>query len=169
MSRYFFALNPDSQTRKKIREVQNDSELDVRGLVPAANLHLTLLFLGHVEKENYNDLIDITNDIDLPGFTLQIARSGWWKRSRIAWVAPNTASKPLFNLVNSLSEAARQSKIAVANRDFHAHITLARRVRSFQAVGFTPIHWEVTEFCLFNSTSIPGGVEYKLMHAWPLS
>jgi 2'-5' RNA ligase len=169
MSRYFFALNPDRSTRKKIHAVQTSSDLDIRRLVLARNLHLTLLFLGPVEKENYNKLIDITNDIHVPRFTLQISRSGCWKRSQVAWLAPHRIPKPLYDLVNCLTDAARQSDIEVSERGYRAHITLARKVHSFQSMGFTPIPWEVTDFCLFNSTPVPGGVEYQLMHSWPLS
>ncbi|NIN34393.1 MAG: RNA 2',3'-cyclic phosphodiesterase, partial [Gammaproteobacteria bacterium] len=43
MSRYFFALNPDQQSRKKIHEVQSHSDIDIRRLVPPDNFHLTLL------------------------------------------------------------------------------------------------------------------------------
>ena len=169
MSRYFFALNPERQIRKKIHEVQTKSEIDIRRLVPSRNLHMTVLFLGPVEQEKYNKLIDITNDIHVPSFTLQMSRCGWWKRSQVAWLAPQRIPKPLYELVNLLTDAARQSEITVANRSYRAHITLARKLSSFQSIGFTPFRWEVTEFCLFNSSPVPGGVEYQLMHSWPLS
>lgn len=169
MSRYFFALNPDRPTRKKIHQVQSKSELDIRRLVSAANLHMTLLFLGPVQQEKYNKLIELTNDIEVSRFTLQISRSGWWKRSQVAWLAPQRVPKPLYDLVNLLTDAARHSEITVANRAYQAHITLARKVRAFQAIGFTPFQWEVTEFCLLNSSPVAGGVEYQLMHSWPLS
>jgi 2'-5' RNA ligase len=169
MSRYFFALNPDRQTRKKIIAVQAGSEIDVRRQVPAENLHLTLLFLGQVQEENYSKLIDICNCIAVPRFSLQISRSGCWKRSQIAWLAPHPVPKSLYQLVNLLADAAKQCEIPVVNRSYRAHITLARKLRSYQHFGFTPIHWEVTEFCLFDSRPVPGGVEYQLMHSWPLS
>ncbi|NIN34394.1 MAG: RNA 2',3'-cyclic phosphodiesterase, partial [Gammaproteobacteria bacterium] len=114
-------------------------------------------------------LIDITQDIRVPRFTLQISRSGWWKRSQIVWLAPQRIPKPLYELVKCLNDAASQCEIAVDKRDYRAHITLARKARSFQAIEFTPIRWEVTEFCLFNSSPVPGGVEYQLKHSWRLS
>jgi 2'-5' RNA ligase len=54
--------------------------------VAAANLHLTLAFLGEVSADKQRALSAMAGRIRQPGFTLTLDDAGQWLRSRVVWL-----------------------------------------------------------------------------------
>ncbi|EAS2072793.1 RNA 2',3'-cyclic phosphodiesterase, partial [Salmonella enterica] len=81
--RLFFAIDLPDEARAQIiawRAVHFASE-DGRP-VAAANLHLTLAFLGNVSNDKQRALAQLAGRIRQPGFTLHLNDAGQWLRSR---------------------------------------------------------------------------------------
>ena len=63
--------------------------------VPPENFHITLVFLGNVEEQAIAALTGAAEGMGIPGFRLQINHGGWWKRAKVAWLAPAYTRAPL--------------------------------------------------------------------------
>lgn len=85
--RLFFAIDLPDDARAQIiawRAAHFASE-DGRP-VAAANLHLTLAFLGDVSSDKQRALAQLAGRIRQPGFTLHLDDAGQWLRSRVVWL-----------------------------------------------------------------------------------
>ena len=83
--RLFFALWPDEATRAKLAVLQEG----ISGRkVSAANLHLTLAFLGNQPRALLGDLAQVMQAQTPAPFTLRIDHYGYFSKPRIAWAGP---------------------------------------------------------------------------------
>ena len=169
MARMFFALWPDAGTRDRLARVGRRAGIDEDRLVPHRNLHITLAFLGNVGATAQEALQEGAGDVSAGRFTLDITRSGWWRRSGPAWVGPARVPRELKRLHSELSSLAYACGLAVDSRPYRPHVTLARKLKAMPRVEFEPIRWEVREFCLVESRTLPEGPEYRIIRRWPLT
>jgi len=167
--RLFFALWPDSETRTALTNVSRQSGLDSQRLIPGHNLHITIEFLGQVDEGRTKVLIEAASQITVPCFSLLIDSSGWWETARVAWLAPVGLPEELLELYRQLHQLAVESDIPVQERPYRPHITLARKVNALDALEFGPVHWNVRDFCLVESNTLPEGAEYRIIRRWPLT
>jgi RNA 2',3'-cyclic 3'-phosphodiesterase len=167
MSRLFYALWPDSKTRSNLSDVC--TQIDRGRLIAPQNLHITLLFLGRVDNDIRQRLSDETDDIPAKHFQFQLSGSGWWKRSGVLWLAPAHIPEQLYNLADRLAAIAARCNLSIEDRPYRPHVSLARKILSPMDLEFEPISWEVRDFCLVESTTLPSGAEYKIIHTWPLT
>ena len=68
--------------------------------VAAANLHLTLAFLGEVSTETAGQLQQLAARIRQPGFTLDLDDAGHWPRPGVVWLGCQRAPRGLLQLAN---------------------------------------------------------------------
>lgn len=172
MKRLFFALWPDAEIRRQLAEVAELLPVASCRRTPVENLHLTLVFLGNVPDSSIPQLKAGANRLCLktPGFALRLERNGWWKRSGIAWLAPERAPPPLLSLVDELRRLSKQAGLSIEERDYRPHLTLARKLKRVPGpLRFEPLHWQVRDFCLVESVTHSQGASYQLMQSWPLS
>lgn len=172
MKRLFFALWPDAEIRRQLAEVAELLPEASCRRTPVENLHLTLVFLGNVPDSAIPELKAGANRLRLqtPGFALRLERNGWWKRSDIAWLAPERAPPPLLSLVDELRRLSKQAGLSVEERDYWPHLTLARKLkRGPGPLRFEPLHWQVRDFCLVESVTHSQGASYQMMQSWALS
>lgn len=172
MKRLFFALWPDAEIRRRLTEVAELLPEASCRRTPVENLHLTLVFLGNVPDSAVPALKDGANRLRLktPGFALRLERNGWWKRSGIAWLAPEHAPPPLLSLVDELRRLSKQVGLFIEERDYRPHLTLARKLkRGPGPLRFEPLHWQVRDFCLVESVTHSQGANYQPMQSWALS
>lgn len=169
--RLFFALWPPDEVRAKLAELQG-SLMSFRGrATQAAQLHLTLLFLGAVAPERRSCLEAYASSMAVPPFDLILDTLGYWPRPQIVWLGNAAIPEPLRQLVNGLREGATHCGGAVEARPFRVHLTLMRKVppRPRPPRGMVPaLRWPVREFRLMRSQLRPGGSEYSVVRAWPL-
>ncbi len=85
MTRLFFALWPDEDTRTRLSMVL-DSWPVVGRLVPGNNLHCTLAFLGGVSADTQTAVTAAASGLDLPVFDFTMCTAGFWARPKIAWL-----------------------------------------------------------------------------------
>ena len=170
MPRYFFALWPDDAVRRQLQAVSKRLPDTCGRKVRTENLHITLLFLGHVENTLMEGMRSAAADISGRQFTLSLDRHGWWKRPRVIWLGTDTVPPALAELAGALNGIAAAHGIAVDAHRFTPHLTLVRKANRPPA-GFSsaPVIWNIREFVLVQSLTHASGAEYQVVQNWPLT
>jgi 2'-5' RNA ligase len=162
MNRYFFALNPDEQTREKI--VLTRSQLSCSGRqVKNENIHLTLLFLGVLTQEQQQKVVYEAKKITFSECELSLNKTGYFKKSQIVWLGFNVLPQSLLTLNQLILDAARQSKIEISQQTYRPHVTLARKSEKIHKIVVEPVEWKITGFVLLKSIDTRYGVKYQMV------
>jgi 2'-5' RNA ligase len=146
--RLFIAIWPDAVFRSRCAGLQKILAKDIRAaggrLVPAADLHLTLAFLGQSRPALATALIEALAMIAWPKLSLEIARVGVFERPQILWAGPNGSSDALNVTRGELLRALVRLQIPYpVDTEFVPHVTLARRfAATAPAWAMEPILWE---------------------------
>ena len=128
MTRLFFALWPDEDTRSRLSMVIDSWPVAGRR-VPGGNLHCTVAFLGSVSAETQVAVGAAAADIDLPAFELTLRIAGFWARPKIAWLGTEQTPPAMQALVEALAVVAGSCRIRLDQRAFKPHITVFRKAR----------------------------------------
>ena len=167
--RLFFALWPDDATRARIASVA--ARIEAPGGRPQAvsNLHITLVFLGALGADQRACAEACAAEIAQSPFTLTLTHTGFFPKPRIVWLAPDEHPGELLGLVDSLSASLKRCGYRPEKRSYHAHVTLFRKApRPRASLQIEPIEWLVEQFCLVESVSVVGGVEYRVLREYSL-
>lgn len=169
--RLFFALWPDDGARHALAAAARRMLPQCGGrATPECNLHMTLAFLGAVQRERLDDLHALAASLRLPGFALALDRSGWWPRQRLVWAAPGAVPPGLLNLASQLAGRLRESGFGVERGAFKPHVTLLRDAQGPPPGAATgAAGWSVSDFVLASSEAAPRGVRYRIVGRWPLA
>lgn len=168
--RLFFALWPEAGQQQLWAAMAREWLPPGAGrLITAENLHLTLLFAGEVALEQRQCLEQMADAVRGEPFALRFDRSGWWRRPQVAWWGCSESPAALSALAQALQAGAKQCGIAVDERPYTPHLTLARKVRRAPA-PITPevAEWQVERFVLVWSRPAPHGVVYEVQRSWGL-
>lgn len=170
--RAFYALWPTAAARDAVAALAREVAAETGGRAPvAANIHLTLAFLGEVPVARIAALQAMGAAVagTVPAFELSLDRVGTFRGSGIAWAGAADAPAELTRLVAELNAAFSGEGFAIDSRPFHAHVTLARRCRKGSRVAIvTPIAWPVTRLVLNASDLGSGGPRYRELGGWRL-
>jgi len=98
--RLFFALWPDEDTRERLATLALDDIIGRR--VSRDNLHVTLAFLGAVDKHARSCVEQVASQVRAPSFTLHMDDVGYWRKPRILWVRTSRLPSPLVALLSGL-------------------------------------------------------------------
>jgi 2'-5' RNA ligase len=118
-----------------------------------------VVFLGMVDASRVADLLAAAAQVSVAPFVLEINRSGWWAKSQVVWLAPRHVPDGLWKLWGDLRKLVSACGLPVETRPYQPHVTLARNVAADMAVGYTPIRWNVRDFCLVESSTGEEGAE----------
>lgn len=159
--RLFFGLWPDDATRAALMQLQ----APMRGqLVPYANLHLTLAFLGQQPDSRLPMLEDILKRLPVSSITLRLDRAGYFPRNRIAWVGMHEVPQVLLTLQQELMKSlAERNIMRDTEQDFTPHITLARNASLPPDIVFAPIVWHADQIALVQSVTSSAGSQYQVL------
>lgn len=176
MHRLFVAIRPPDRIR--------DLLLGAMGGISGARwqsddqLHLTLRFIGEVDRHLAGDIPAALAAIHHPRFDIAISGLGTFDRRgqpEMVWagVAPH---RPLKALHNKVDQAIARVGIAPDERTYMPHITLARLKRSSGSVrglieqsgGLTSPPFSVDAFGLYESKLTPDGAVYSAIELYPL-
>ena len=168
--RLFFALWPDDATRHAFARLAAAHQACRRARrVAVENIHLTLEFLGAVDASFRRCAERAAQSLSIPAFELEFNRLGHWPRPRVLWSAPEHTPEALSRLVATLRDALITCGHEPESRRFHAHVTLARKVRGpLGDTPHTPLRWRVSDFHLLASESAGNGVRYASLARWSL-
>lgn len=170
MARLFFALWPDDIVRARLTSVMDQLPERLGRRVPLRNIHITLVFLGEVTEDVAQGLLGDASKVCAEPFSLVLDHSGWWRGPRVVWLGAEAVPEPLAHLVEQISAVARSHGLQLEERPFRAHLTIARKVaRHPRPIRFAPIHWQINEFCLMESTQQENGSVYDVRGRWPLT
>lgn len=169
--RLFFALEmPDEVQQQIIHWRAQNFPPEAGRPVEAANLHLTLAFLGDVSAEKQKALSQLAGRISQPTFSLTLDDAGLWIRSRVVWLGARHASLGLIQLANMLRAQAARNGCYQSPQPFHPHVTLYRNVTQTVAIPQPNFRWQfkVEEFVLYESIFKQGRTRYLPLERWPL-
>lgn len=176
MHRLFVAIRPPEPVRDLLIDAMDEGP-DFRWQ-DEEQLHLTLRFIGEVERPVADDLDDVLSRIRAPCFELRISGVGRFEQrsSGALWagIAPK-ASVAL--LAAKIERVCQEIGLEPERRAFHPHITLARwkgrRTREVQDFlehrrDLASDPFGVTEFVLFESRLSRHGAHYEEMASYAL-
>ncbi len=174
--RLFFALWPDAAQRERLAEAVHAA---VRGSggrpVPAAQMHLTLVFLGAVPAPRVAQLTDIAGAAAqaarLPGGSIELPldRLEHWRRPQVLCALPARPPAPLGALAARLIESLREAGFAPDLKPFRPHVTVARKVaRPSEPASLPPVRWRFDAFALIESLTLESGPVYSVVEAYSL-
>ncbi|WP_029591171.1 RNA 2',3'-cyclic phosphodiesterase [Franconibacter pulveris] len=169
--RLFFALEiPGDIQQHIVRWRAEQFPVEAGRPIAAANLHITLAFLGDVSEEKQRILAAQAGRIAQPAFQLRLDDAGHWPRSRVVWLGPRQAPRGLLQLANLLRAQAARSGCAQSPQPFHPHVTLLRNAQHRVALPPPGFGWTfpVDAFVLYESLFEQGRTRYKPVDRWLL-
>lgn len=169
MHRLFIAIRPPEDVRDLLIDAMDDSP--ALRWVGDEQLHLTLRFIGEVERPFANDIAAALQHLHSPPFKLRISGVGKFEqRSGGALWAGVDPKARVAALAVKIERALQQCGVEPERRAFAPHITLARwNRRNSEAVeAFLrrngDLHsdpFEVDRFILFESKLSRHGAHYE--------
>ena len=177
MHRLFVAIRPPESVRDLLIDAMDDSS-DFPWQ-DDGQLHLTLRFVGEVDRPVGDDLADALGRVRADRFQLRISGVGRFEqRSAGALWAAVEPKEPLGALAAKVERTCQQVGLEPERRAFHPHITLARwkgrRTREVQSFlerkrGLSSEPFDVDRFILFESRLSRHGAHYEEVAAYPLT
>jgi 2'-5' RNA ligase len=176
MHRLFVAIRPPEHIRDVLIDAMDDNA-EFRWQ-DDEQLHLTLRFVGEVERPLAEDLADALGRLRAPRFDLRIKGVGRFdQRSSGALWAGVEPKEPVAALAAKIERVCLAVGLEPERRAFHPHITLARWKghRSGDAEDFVARHraltsnpFAVAAFALFESHLSRHGAHYEEVASYPL-
>jgi 2'-5' RNA ligase len=177
MHRLFVAIRPPEHIRDLLIDAMDDSP-ELRW-VSDDNLHLTLRFVGEVERPLADDIAAALEQVRSKGFELRIAGVGMFaQRHGGALWAGFAPKEPLATLAAKVERACQSAGLEPERRSFHPHITLARwnrrslpaaeaLIERNRALASDP--FPVDRFTLYESRLSRHGAHYEEVASYPLA
>jgi len=176
MHRLFVAVRPSENVRDLLLDAMDDNA-DFRWQAEE-QLHLTLRFVGEVERPVADDLAAELPGIRAQPFELRVAGTGRFEQrsSGALWAAVEPRT-PIAALAAKVERACVAVGLEPERRAFHPHITLARwkgrrghEVARFleRTRGLSSEPFEVRDFILFESRLSRHGAHYEEVASYRL-
>jgi 2'-5' RNA ligase len=173
--RVFFALWPDEAQRRAIEHAAGKAVRHSGGRpVPAANLHVTLAFLGSVGAARIPELQRIAREqaalfSEQASATLTFARLVHWKEAQVLCALATEERPTARALAAALQAATAAAGFSPDRKPFQPHVTLARKVvRPGTLQQLRPLVWRFEAFALIDSRTQPSGPLYSVLDTYPL-
>lgn len=169
MHRLFTAIRPPEEVRDLLFDAMDDG-LDFRWQGDE-QLHLTLRFIGEVERPVAEDVAAALSRIRADSFAIRIAGVGRFdqRNSGALWAGVEPRAPPAA-LAAKIERACQSAGLEPERRVFHPHVTLARwkgrrtrEVAAFleQAQRLASEPFQVDRFILFESRLSRHGAHYE--------
>ncbi len=176
MQRLFVGIDPPGPVKDQLLLLQG-------GIAAArwqsrAQFHLTLRFIGEVDRHQAQDISAAMHGISYPAFELALSGSGLFDRKEkihtlYVGVTPDLLVRTLHNKVD---QALSRIGIDPEKKSYLPHITLARlnhhkaELANFMALsgGVSGAPFEVNDFCLYESTLTRDAAVYTILERYPL-
>jgi 2'-5' RNA ligase len=177
MHRLFAAIRPPEAIRDLLVDAM-DEDPELRW-VGDDQLHLTLRFIGEVERPAANDLAAALGRLHSEPFEIRLSGVGRFDhRNGGALWAGVEPKQPVSALAAKIERICQQTGLEPERRAFHPHITLARwKGRSSQAAdlfmqrhgGLSSAPFPVDRFTLFESHLSRHGPHYEVVADYALA
>lgn len=178
MHRLFAAIRPPEPVRDLLIDVMDAGVSDFRWQSDE-QLHLTLRFIGEVERPLANDIASELGRVQFPAFQLRIAGIGKFERRSggVLWAGIEPKSE-MVALASKIERACQSAGVEPEHRAFHPHITLARWSgrRTGEVDGILKRHhtlksepFGVDSFILYESRLSRHGAHYEAVAEYALA
>jgi 2'-5' RNA ligase len=176
MHRLFVAIRPPAP----IRALLLDAMFGVRGVrwQDDEQLHLTVRFIGEVDRHRANDVAAVLATIGHPTFSIALDGIGQFeRRGKGALWAGVKPQEQLRTLHKKVDQACQRVGIEPETRTYHPHITLARFGRGSGPIGgfvegsggLSSEPFLVDNFRLYESHLKSDGALYSVVERYPLA
>ncbi len=176
MYRLFAALSLPEVVADALTQLQ--SGVDGARWRPTENFHLTLQFIGEVNRHGAEDVAAALAGVAAPGFSLTLEGCGFFgdRKPRALWVGASP-SAPLQHLQSKVETALRRFGVKLEKRKFTPHVTLAylNGVSEETAARYCAGHnlfrvgpFPVREFHLYESRLGGEASHYEILETYPL-
>ena len=175
MHRLFVAIRPPEPIRDRLIDIMDDGA-DFRWQSDD-QLHLTLRFVGEVERPLANDLAAALAHVRAPPFELRLSGVASFDRRSggVLWAGVEPA-EPVRALAARVERSCQTVGLPPERRAFHPHITLARwrgprsrEVREYlDGRKLTSLAFPVDAFILYESHLSRHGAHYEAVETFPL-
>ena len=174
MPRLFVAIRPPGAVRDRLIDVMEGADIRWQD---DDQLHLTLRFVGEVERPLASDLAAAFSSVSFPSFDLAVHGVGRFDHGRrgALWAGVKPKGE-LKALAAKIERACQFAGLAPERRAYHPHITLAR-----WSGGKPNLHnwlernsalrsetWVAREFILYESHLGQSGVHYEAVAPYAL-
>lgn len=153
--------------------------LDLPGtVVPPANWHITLRFLGWTDDVAYDRLLASLDETEMGrAFDLELGEMGAFpspKSSTVLWLGVSKGQTRLEEVAAQVEEAVQAAGFDGEDRPFRAHLTLSRirppgnvtrLIASFPGAG---LRWRCETVVVYRSHLGRGGARYEPLETFPL-
>ncbi|MBM3373434.1 MAG: RNA 2',3'-cyclic phosphodiesterase [Betaproteobacteria bacterium] len=171
--RLFFALWPGQDTAAALWQLAQALRKTCGGRATSRdNLHLTQAFLGAVEPQRADRLLQLGASVaaGAAAFDLSLDRIGCCRRQHLVWAGSGVMPGALGLLAARLGAALQGGGFAIEHRAFKPHVTLLRDAGAVPAPAAAGLYaWPVRELLLAGSESGPRGPRYRTIGRWPLA
>ncbi len=192
MNRLFIALNLSIPVVETLVMFQHDFEERLEEeygsgvrlrMVEAANIHLTLKFLGDTPPEMVEPISDRLTEICEPLFAFEVECRALGafpdlERPRVLWAGLDEKSSEVLKLLQrNVEEELAEIGVAKESRPFHPHITLGR-VKSRQRPSLVELAKDyddvsfgksfIKDMVLYESHLTPRGARYEVVERFVL-
>lgn len=170
IARVFFALWPEALVQKALHSLATEYQSQCEGrIMNADTLHMTLLFLGEIERARLPLLRQSAGKVSVPPFGFVLNRLSFWAHNRIAYATPLVEVPALYQLATALQQELRAADFLFENYAFNPHVTLIRQVgHVLESQAIAPITWQVNAFVLVESVMTDHSARYQILQKWPL-
>ena len=187
--RLFIGVELNDQVREAAAQIGESlkrelgNRVDARW-IPAANLHITLWFIGEIEDHRSEDLLRILNrPFGEPAFDIDVSGLGMFPPSgapRVIWLGVRSGGDCLARVHSELAARLVPFGFEQERRPYSAHLTIARVKDSSRAIGYRAIRetarttpsaagrCHVTSITVFRSHLSPKGPSYEALLRIPL-
>lgn len=176
MHRLFVAVSLPEIVADALTQLQ--SGLNGARWLPEENFHLTLAFVGEVDRHGLNEIASALDAISAPRFDLRLTGCDFFgdRKPRAAWVgaAPNP---PLSHLQSKVGVALSRAGFTLEKRKFVPHVTLGylAGVTQDAAAAWCASHglfsvgpFPVAEFHLYESRLGGDSAHYEIIESYAL-
>jgi RNA 2',3'-cyclic 3'-phosphodiesterase len=146
--------------------------------VPASNLHLTIRFIGSIERSVADGIADQLAEPPLAGFDLELGEVGTFSRGplvRVVWLQVKLGAEPARELAARVEAACVRAGMEPEARPFRPHLTIAR-ARGRNGADLPPLPstpdlppWRADELILYRSHLGRAGAVYEPVRSLRLS
>lgn len=170
--RLFFALWPTDAVRAQIRDRAQPIAAASRGrLVPPANLHATVLFLGEVLETRVEAVLRSGAEVSgtIGTFELWLDQIESWPGSKVLCLTAAATPPALLSLADRLRISLLAQQFKLQRQVLRPHVTLVRHLpRLRPAVSAPLVRWCVDDFVLVDSQVSRAGSTYTVIGRWLL-
>jgi RNA 2',3'-cyclic 3'-phosphodiesterase len=145
---------------------------------PAENLHLTVRFVGSVERDTVDRVAGGLEELPPRGFDMELGEIGTFKRGRlvrVVWLQVRGGAEQATELAATVEAECVHAGLEPEARPFQPHLTLARaRPRDGAALPLLPASpelppWRAHELVLYSSRLGRAGAVYEPLRTIRLS